>query len=85
MATKIKLTKVLTIERAKTIKLKKYARGRVETALRWGKMKKGHCEVGKNCLGRIESHHDDYSKPLDVRWLCKKHHEDEHHKNTHSE
>lgn len=28
---------------------------------------------------KVQAHHDDYAKPLDVRWLCKPCHEDEHH------
>ena len=37
------------------------------------------CEVcGVN--ESVDAHHDDYHKPLDVRWLCKKHHY-EHHNN----
>jgi len=36
----------------------------------------GHCEV---CDGvKTEAHHQDYSKPLDVMWLCVKHHNEQH-------
>jgi formylmethanofuran dehydrogenase subunit E len=31
---------------------------------------------------KAEAHHDDYSKPLDVRWLCTTHHAEWHKHNT---
>lgn len=42
-----------------------------------GKIQRQPCEVCGN--PKVDGHHDDYSKPLDVRWLCRKHHQ-EHHK-----
>jgi hypothetical protein len=46
-------------------------------AIRDGKLIKKPCEVcGKK---KVDAHHDDYNKPLIVRWLCRKHHM-EHHK-----
>lgn len=48
-------------------------------ALAAGKLIRQPCEVCGS--GRyVEAHHDDYAKPLDVRWLCKSHHRQHHHK-----
>ncbi len=56
------------------------AHTKVGNALRDGRLTKGDCERPSEmtCKGRIEAHHDDYSKPLDVRWLCKAHHNELH-------
>jgi len=48
----------------------------VANALRNGRMQKQPCEVcGEK---EVDGHHDDYSKPLDVRWLCRTHHCEHH-------
>lgn len=41
-------------------------------ATRDGKIKKQHCEVCGNI--KVEGHHPDYSKPLEIEWLCRQHH-----------
>lgn len=53
------------------------------SAVRWGKITKpSQCEMSDNsiCKGRLEAHHNDYDKPLKVRWLCVKHHSEHHRK-----
>lgn|SRR5574337_437640 len=49
----------------------------VEYALKTGKLVRGPCECG--CGQKAQAHHDDYTKRLEVRWLCKKAHEAVHH------
>jgi hypothetical protein len=56
----------------------KRAHAAVGNALRDGILTRKPCEVC-GVSDHVEAHHDDYTKPLDVRWLCDPHHK-EHHK-----
>jgi hypothetical protein len=52
------------------------ARNRVAYMLRIGKVKRENCKI---CgLTKSQAHHPDYSKPLEVIWLCSQHHKDLH-------
>lgn len=48
------------------------ARYRVKAAIKSGKLVRGSCEICGDT--KAEGHHDNYEKPLEVRWLCKHHH-----------
>lgn len=48
----------------------------VGNALRDGKLTRQPCEVCGN--PKSEAHHDDYGKPLGVKWLCDTHHKARH-------
>jgi len=48
----------------------------VEYAVKSGKIARSPCE--KCGAERVEAHHDDYSSPLAVRWLCRRHHIEAH-------
>lgn len=63
--------------RYKLIQKKRYpervrARQIVADAIRSGRL------VKENCIfcgsDQVQAHHDDYSKPLDVKWMCRPHH-----------
>lgn len=49
----------------------------VNNAIRDRRLTKKPCEVCGN--EKSHAHHDDYSKPLDVKWLCAMHHQRLHH------
>ena len=53
-------------------KTKSAAHQIVKYAIETDKLKKGKCEVCNS--PKVVAHHDDYTKPLSVRWLCQKHH-----------
>ena len=51
---------------------KRKARSAVGNAIRDGRLVREPCEVcGQH---PSEAHHEDYSRPLDVRWFCRIHH-----------
>lgn len=59
-------------------KFKMSARNKLRYAVMVGKIKKQPCEI----CGEIKTqgHHTDYSKPLDIMWLCTVHHGMQHRK-----
>lgn len=56
------------------------AHSAVARALRKGTLVKPlECEgCGPHYEGKLEAHHDDYSKPLEVKWLCDPCHKQRH-------
>ena len=61
--------------------IKEKARRAVANALRKGEMEKSICRCGAS---KVEAHHEDYLKPLDVVWLCRACHLKEHGKVAYS-
>jgi hypothetical protein len=54
-------------------KIKKYAHQQVWKALKKGLLKKDICQICKTDK-YVCGHHPDYSRPLEVIWLCNLHH-----------
>lgn len=52
------------------------ARGLVAQSLRTGELLQKPCEI----CGAVptDAHHDDYARPLAVRWFCRRHHREHH-------
>lgn len=59
--------------------IKHKAHGMIAYAIKTGNLVSKECEVCGN--KKTHAHHDDYSEPLNVRWLCDTHHKQWHAKN----
>lgn len=59
-----------------TKSIKVLARRKLSKAVFLGKIKKEPCVVCGN--PKVEGHHEDYLKPLEVIWLCTEHHIEHH-------
>jgi len=57
-------------------KIKRLAHWTIENHLRNGRLKRMPCVICNNV--KAQAHHEDYSKPLEVVWLCSKHHGERH-------
>ncbi len=57
---------------------KRRAHYALKNAIRTGKIIKQVCQVCSDPL--VDGHHYDYTKPLEVIWLCRKHHFELHNK-----
>ncbi len=50
---------------------KKRAYNKMRNALKYGDIVKADACESCGAGGKLDGHHDDYSKPLEVRWLCR--------------
>lgn len=50
------------------------AHEKVKFALRRGKLSKQPCQWPGCTETKVDAHHEDYTQPLKVTWLCRKHH-----------
>jgi hypothetical protein len=67
----------VNVEDEDMLLLAKYkARQQTNYAVKQGHLKKKPCHRCR--VGRVEAHHHDYTKPLEVVWLCKSCHMDLH-------
>ncbi len=66
-----------SIKYSKNNKIKRQAHRIVHRAIESGKLVRLPCEKC-NSSEDIEAHHDNYNEPLNVRWLCPKHHAELH-------
>lgn len=72
------ITRLRLVRYRQKYKEKNIARSKVHYALCSGKLVNPlKCDICGN-KGYSEAHHDDYSKPLEVRWLCDKCHKEVH-------
>lgn len=61
-----------TIKYRETNPKKFAAHQAIRKAIKSGVLVPGECEICGD--GQVHGHHDDYDKPLVVRWLCVEHH-----------
>jgi hypothetical protein len=57
--------------------IKKNARSRIRKRIMRGSLIRQACDICGD--PKSQAHHHDYTKPLEVRWLCAQHHKDAHH------
>lgn len=55
---------------------KVYAQQKINSLIKSGKIRRGECEFKDETCSPyvIQAHHKDYSKPLEINWLCASHH-----------
>lgn len=71
-AENMRLTRPKHSELTELQRMRANARSYLHVYIKRGKIKKQPCLFCGNT--EVEAHHHDYSKPLEVTWLCKDHH-----------